>query len=127
MSKHDYICNFNLDDCVKTLGLDEGGKVQQYITEEFKKNVQEFVPLDLAEKYANPGALIDSCHIENGTDVVWNTPYAKHLYYHPEYNFQGKGESGTMGEGRGAYWADRYMQNGGKDQLEQGAKKVVKK
>lgn len=120
MSGHNYVCNFNLDDCIKTLGLDEKGKVQQYITEEFKKNVQSYVPNDEAEKYEEPHRLIDSCHIENDTDVVWQTPYAKCLYYHPEYNFQGA----PM---RGAYWADRYMQNGGKEHLEQGAREVVKK
>lgn len=127
MSGHNYVCNFNLDDCIKTLGMDEKGKVQQYITEEFKKNVQEFVPFDIAGKYEKPGQLIDSCHIENETDVVWNAPYAKRHYYHPEYDFQGKGKSETMGAGRGAYWADRYMQNGGKEYLEQGARGVVKK
>lgn len=136
MSNYNYVCNFNLDDCIKTLGLDEGGKVQQFITKEFEKNVQPYVPFDLAGKYNQSGRLKDSGHtddsesehkhmaetssIENKTDIVWNTPYARRLYYHPEYNFQGA----PM---RGAYWADRYMQNGGKEQLEQGARKVVKK
>lgn len=120
MSKHDYTCNFNLNDCIRKLGLDERGRVQQYITKEFKKNVEPFVPFD-------EGCLIGSCHIENDTDVVWDTPYARRLYYHPEYNFQGKGESGSMGAGRGAYWADRYMQNGGQEELEQGARRIVKK
>ena len=83
-----YSCNFNLDDCIKKLDLEEGGLVQSFVTNEFKKNVQAYVPKDLAKKYENPGRLVDSCHIENGTDVVWNTPYARRLYYHPEYHFQ---------------------------------------
>lgn len=120
MKKYDYACSFNLNDCMKTLGIDEGGRVQQYVTNEFKKNVEPYVPFDLAGKYENPGRLIESCHIENETDVVWNTPYARRLYYHPEYNFQGAPL-------RGGYWADRYMQNGGRDELEQGAKEIVKK
>lgn len=120
MSNHNYVCNFNLDDCIKTLGLDEKGKVQQYITEEFEKNVEPYVPFDIAGKYENPGRLIDSCHTENDTDVVWNTPYARKHYYHPEYNFQGEPL-------RGAYWADRYMQDGGQKQLEQGARRIVKR
>ncbi len=127
MSRHNYICDFNLDDCIKKLGLDERGRVQQVVTEEFKKNVQDFVPFDKAGKYENPGQLIDSCHIENGTDVVWNTPYARHHYYHPEQNFQEKGESQTMGAGRGGYWADRYMQNGGQERIEQAARDEVRK
>ena len=121
MSKHyDSFCNFNLDDCLKTLGLDEGGRVQQFVTNEFKKNVEPFVPFDLAGKYENPGQLKDSCHIENGTDVVWNTPYARNLYYHPDYDFQGAPT-------RGAYWADRYLQDGGLEELEKGAREIVKK
>lgn len=118
MSKLDYQCSFNLDDCIKKLGLEERGKVQQFVTNEFMKNVQSFVPFDLAGKYEKPGRLIDSCHIEDGTDVVWSTPYARRLYYHPEYNFQ----EAPM---RGAYWADRYMQNGGREEIEQGARRIA--
>lgn len=117
---YDYQCNFNLDDCLKTLGLDEKGRVQQFVTNEFIKNVQDFVPLDIAGKYENPGRLIDSCHIENDTDVVWETPYARKHYYDPEQNFQGAPI-------RGAYWADRYLQNGGQEEIEQGARSIVKK
>ena len=118
MSKLDYQCTFNLGDCIKALGLEEKGRVQQFVTNEFMKNVQPFVPFDLAGKYETPGRLIDSCHIEDGTDVVWNTPYARCLYYHPEYNFQGA----PM---RGAYWADRYMQNGGREEIEQWARRIA--
>ena len=120
MSKLDYQCSFNLEDCIKKLGLEERGKVQQFVTNEFMKNVQPFVPFDLAGKYDNPGRLIDSCHIEDGTDVVWSTPYARRLYYHPEYNFQGA----PM---RGAYWADRYMQNGGREEIEKGIRAEIRK
>ena len=126
MKRHDSICTFNLDDCIKTLGLEERGRVQQVVTNEFKKNVEPYVPLDVAEKYENPGRLIDSGHIENETDVVWNTPYARRMYYHPEYNFAEKGDSESGGTGRGGYWADRYMQNGGRDEIEQAARKAVK-
>ena len=120
MSKLNYQCSFNLDDCIKKLGLEERGKIQQFVTNEFMKNVQPFVPFDLAGKYETPGRLIDSCDIEDGTDVVWSTPYARHLYYHPEYNFQGA----PM---RGAYWADRYMQNGGREEIEKGVRAEIRK
>ena len=126
-SKLNYQCSFNLDDCIKKLGLEERGKVQQFVTNEFMKNVQPFVPFDLAGKYDNPGRLIDSCHIEDGTDVVWSTPYARRLYYHPEYKFQGKGKSESDGPGRGAYWADRYMQNGGREEIEKGVRAEIRK
>lgn len=120
MSKANYNYTFNLDDCIKTLGLEENGRVQRFVTSEFQKNVEPYVPLDEAEKYENPGRLIDSCHIENGTDVVWNTPYARRLYYHPEYNYQGA----PM---RGGYWADRYMQDGGQQEIEDGVRRIVKR
>ncbi len=120
MSNYSFVCDFNLDDCLKTLGLDEMGRVQQVVTDEFKKNVEPFVPFDEAGIYENPGRLIESGHIENGTDVVWDTPYARRLYYHPEYDFQGA-------PARGAYWADRYMQNGGREQIEREAREAVKK
>ncbi|MGN0384599.1 MAG: minor capsid protein [Lachnospiraceae bacterium] len=118
MSRMDYQCTFNLEKCIKTLGLEERGRVQQFVTNEFMKNVQPYVPYDVAKKYELPGRLIDSCHIENGTDVVWSTPYARRLYYHPEYDFQGA----PM---RGGYWAERYMQNGGRVEIEQGARRIV--
>nr|DAF88864.1 MAG TPA: Minor capsid protein [Siphoviridae sp. ctoyo6] len=120
MSKANYNCTFNLDDCIKTLGLEENGRVQRFVTSEFQKNVEPYVPMDEAEKYENPGRLIDSCHIENGTDVVWNTPYARRLYYHPEYNFQGAPT-------RGGYWADRYMQNGGQQEIEDGVRRLLRR
>ena len=120
MSKANYNCTFSLDDCIKKLGLEEKGRVQQFVTQEFMKNVQSFVPFDVAGKYEHPGRLIDSCHIENGTDVVWNTPYARNLYYHPEYNFQGAPL-------RGGYCADRYMQNGGQQEIEDGVRRIVRK
>ena len=119
-SRLNYQCTFNLDKCIKALGLEEKGKIQQFVTNEFMKNVQSFVPFDVAGKFENPGRLIDSCHIENGTDVVWNTPYARRLYYHPEYDFQGA----PM---RGGYWADRYMQNGGREEIEKGVRAEIRK
>lgn len=115
---YDYECTFNLDKCIKALGLEEKGEVQQFITKEFMKNVEPYVPFDVAGKYENPGHLIDSCHIENDTDVVWETPYARKHYYYPEQNFQGQ----PM---RGGYWAARYMQEGGREELEEGARQTV--
>lgn len=137
MKKANYTCNFNLDDCIKSIGMDECGKVQQYVTEQFKQNVFPYVPFDEAGVREGPGRLAESAHnessedekkdhlidqskIENGTDVVWNTPYARRLYYHPEYNYQGA----PM---RGGYWADRYMQNGGQQEIEDGVRNLVKR
>lgn len=140
-SRLNYQCTFNLDKCIKALGLEEKGRIQQFVTAEFMKNVQPFVPFDLAGKYDNPGGLsasahietsedgedeekkkhlLDKAYIENGTDIVWPGPYARRLYYHPEYDFQGA----PM---RGGYWADRYMQNGGREEIEQGVRAEIRK
>ena len=66
----------------------------------------------------NPGRLKDSGHIEDGTDVVWQAPYARRWYYE-DANFQGAPQRGT-------YWVPRMLQNGGLKQIEDGARKVVK-
>lgn len=120
MSKLDYQCTFNLQDCIEKLGLEEKGRVQKFVTNEFKKNVEPYVPFDVAGKYEQPGRLKDSVHIENDTEIVWETPYARHLYHHPEYDFQDE----PM---RGGYWASRYLQDGGLKQLEDGARKEAGK
>lgn len=118
--KLDYQCTFNLQDCIVKLGLEEKGRVQKFVTNEFEKNVKPYVPFDVDGKYELPGRLKDSARIENGTEIVWETPYARHLYYHPEYNFQ----DAPM---RGGYWASRYLQDGGLKQLEDGARKEAGK
>ena len=123
MSRYDYVCTFNLDDCIKKLGLEEKGRVQQVVDETFLSGVENFVPQDT-------GALIESSirkSIVGSGEIVWDVDNkARRLYYHPEYNFAEKGDSENGGTGRGAYWADRYMQNGGREKIEQAARKAVK-
>ena len=114
---YDYVCTFNLKDCIETLGLNERGRVQQFVTNEVLRLSEPYVPFDVAGKYPYPGRLKDSGHIENDTDVVWQTPYARRWYYE-DAKFQGA----PM---RGRYWVDRMMQNGGKEKIEDGARKVA--
>lgn len=97
-----YECNFKLKDCIRNLGLEERGKVQQTVTNEVMKLSDDYVPFDLAGLYENPGRLKDSAHIENGTEVVWNAPYARRWYYE-DANFQGAPVRGT-------YWVPRTDQ-----------------
>ena len=124
MSNYSFVCDFNLDDCLKTLGLDEMGRVQQAVDTAFLKGVQPFTPWD-------EGALYDSAIRESvvgSGEIVFDVDdKARRLYYHPEYNFQEKGDSETGGEGRGGYWAARYMQNGGREQIEREAREAVTK
>ena len=119
MSNYDYEIQFNLKDCIKGLGLEPNGRVQKVVTEAVLMLSEPYVPLDVAELYDDPGRLIDSGHLE-GTDVVWQTPYARRLYYHPEYNYQGSPR-------RGGYWVDRMLQEGGLKKIESMAQKEASK
>lgn len=106
---------------IEKLGLEEGGRVQQMVDCEFLKNVEPFVPLDEAGLYENPGTLVNSGILDTvigSGEIVWDTPYARDLYYHDNFQFQGAPQ-------RGAYWADRYLQDGGLKQIEEIAGKSM--
>lgn len=60
--------NFDPGVCIKTLGLEEKGRLQQICANEILRLSDPYVPFDV-------GSLRDSGHIEDDTDVVWNTPY----------------------------------------------------
>lgn len=116
---------------IKKIGLDEGGIVQQKLDAEFLKNVEPYVPLDEHGLYENPGQLINSVVMSTvigSGHIEWNTPYARRLYTHPEYNFQGGENDPARTDGdavRGAYWPERYLQNGGLEQLQKVAAKSI--
>lgn len=112
-------CNFKLHECINALGIEERGRVQQCVTNEVINLSEGYVPFDVAGKYENPGRLKDSVHIENGTDVVWNAPYARRWYYE-NANFQGAPMRGT-------YWVPRMLQDGGMDKIRQAVREEVKK
>jgi hypothetical protein len=46
--------------------------------------------------------------------VGFNTPYARRLYYHPEYNF--RTDKNPNAQGR---WMDMYLKGGGKENFAQ--------
>lgn len=141
--KFDYQCNFNLQDCIRTLGLDEKGKVQQVVTNAVLELSEPYVPF-------SEGMLLTSGHIENYTDIVWNTPYARYMwngivYEDPVLHCAGfQTENGWRsrkdvqkvptdrelqyhnGSLRGKRWVDRMMQNGGRDKIEQMARKAAR-
>lgn len=121
---YDYVCNFNLDDCLKTLGLDEKGRVQKRVDATFLRGVKPFTPFD-------EGALYDSAvqkSVIGSGEIIFDVDNkARRLYYHPEYSFQEKGESEAGCLGRGGYWAERYIQNGGLEEIEKEARAEVKK
>lgn len=140
--KFDYHCNFNLKDCIRALGLDERGKVQQVVTNAVLELSEPYVPF-------NEGTLLGVGHIENGTDIVWNTPYARYVwngivYEDPVLHCAGfQTENGWRsrkdvkkvptdrelqyhnGSLRGKRWVDRMLQNGGREKIEQMARKAA--
>lgn len=141
---YNYHASFNLQDCIRTLGLEERGRVQKKVAEEVLRLSEPYVPLD-------QGDLVASGHIENGTDVVWDTPYARYMwngivYEDPELHCAGfKTDNGWRsrkgvqkvptdrsmeyrnGNLRGTRWVERMMQNGGREAIEKVAREEVKK
>lgn len=66
--------------------------------------------------------LIESSQIQTqigSGELTWNTPGARRLYYHPEYNF-----SKEKNADAGGYWFER-MKEQYKEQILEGAQKVA--
>lgn len=102
---------FNKNNTLKSRGLEKGGKVQVFIDSECLRLSERKIPKDT-------NALIRSGQINTKVgsgQVIWRTPYARRLYYHPEYNFNEAPE-------RGAYWFDRMKKQYGKQILKNAAK-----
>ena len=107
---------FIIHDIQKSLskrGLEERGKVQQYIDSEVLRLTDPYIPMDTGELKRSGTR---NTQIGSG-EVHYKTPYAKRMYYNPQYKFQGA----PM---RGAYWFERMKANH-KTQILQGAAKVA--
>lgn len=100
-------------------GLETGGRVQQFIDSEVLRLTDPYVPMDLAAG-ASGGTLKRSGtqHTKIGSGkAIYRTPYARRLYYNPQYNFQGA----PM---RGGQWFSR-MKGDHKDNILRGAAKLA--
>ena len=121
--KFDFQCDFNLKKCISKLGLEEMGRVQKAVDQAFLAGVDPYIPFD-------QGLLRDSgiMHTVVGSGlIVWDAENkARRLYYGEEYwNWSNGGiQNGGL---RGPYWAQRYIQNGGKKEIEEIARKAIKK
>lgn len=147
-------CNFNLKECIESLGMEERGAVQQTAANEILRLSDSYVPL--AE-----GELRNSGHVEDSTDVVWNTPYAHYMwsgivYIDPKLKAAGfpvfdesgaeegflsrknvtkipSGRPLTYNEGidqggkRGPQWVLRMLNDGGREKIEAAARKAAKR
>ena len=138
-------CDFNLKTCLNTLGLNEGGRVQKVVINSIWELCDEYIPFD-------KGALKDSAYMSlDGTDLIWNTPYAQYMwngivYEDPKLHCagfktedgwrsrrgvqkvpaaDGRGMQYQNGAHRGPHWVDRMLQEGGREKIEQRARKAV--
>ena len=140
----EYHAKFDLDACIKNLGLEEHGRVQKKVAEEILRLSDPYVPFA-------QGGLKDSGHIEDSTDVVWDTPYATYMwngivYEDPELHCAGfKTENGWRsrknvqkvptdrsleyhnGNLRSSHWVEKMLQDGGREEIEKAAREEVKK
>lgn len=104
--------DYDKDMILKIHGVDEGGRVQQFIDTQCLQLCEPLIPKDT-------GALINSGIINTrigSGEVKWSTPYARRWYYMPA-SFQGAPQ-------RGNYWFDR-MKAQYKGKILDGAKRLT--
>ena len=119
----DYQCSFNLDECIRKMGLEAHGRVQRVIDETFLRGVGSYVPLDT-------GILRDSgvTHTIIGAgEVIWDAENKARRLYYGEHDWNWSNGGVQQGGLRGPYWAERYFQNGGREQIERAAREEIKK
>ena len=74
------------------------------------------------------GALSDNTSVSDynsssrGVQIVSNTPYARRMYYHPEYNFQKTHNPNAKGK-----WFDDYVDGNKKDFCKNAYGKLLKR
>ena len=102
----------NPAEVIKDHGLEDNGRVQQFIDTQCLQLCEDLIPKDT-------GALIQSGIINTrigSGEVKWSTPYARRWYYMPA-TFQEAPQ-------RGNYWFDR-MKAQYKDKILAGAKRLT--
>lgn len=118
--KIDYQCHFDLDKITRNLGLEEHGRVQRAVDSAFLDGVEPFIP-------HFEGFLIGSSSGVGSGIIKWDCENkARRLYYgEMDWNWS---DGGVQGGGlRGPYWAERYIQNGGREEIQKVARSVVGK
>lgn len=105
--------NCDVDGVLGAHGLAKNGEVQSFIDSEVLRLCDPMVPFD-------QGTLAESGVINTvvgSGQVKYRTPYARRWYYMPA-NFQ-------EAPRRGNYWFERMKNEGGKDQILAGARKLA--
>lgn len=68
---------------------------------------KQVIPFDVGT-LQNASTFVNREHIKEGkVSLVSSTPYARRLYYHPEYNFQTKNNPNAKG-----HWYEDWMDGG---------------
>ena len=88
----------------------------------------QVIPLDTSH-LQNDSTFVDDSQAALGhVDIVSSTPYARRLYYHPEYNFHQEpwtdksGKTHTRANAHaGAHWFDPWMDGGEREDFAQKA------
>lgn len=108
---------FDLRMAIAKRGLEVGGQVQKIIDSEVVRRVDPYTP---KRPGAKGGTLIKSAtlHTALGSGEVRSvTPYARRMYYNPQYNF-------TDAPKRGAYWFERMKADQKEDILRTAARAI---
>lgn len=105
-----------LDSALDRRGLGLGGEVQRFVDSEVLRLCEPYVPMDTGVLKTSGFVSTD---IGSG-EVIYETPYARKMYYNPDFEFQGKNDTPA----RGALWAERMWADRG-DDIVQGAAKTA--
>ena len=83
---------------------------------------KQYMPFDNGT-LQNESTFIDNNNIKDGKiSIVSSTPYARRLYFHPEYNFQTVNNPNAQGE-----WFEPFISGADKDFINDAFKKIFKK
>ena len=78
------------------------------------------VPKDTGE--LERSGFVDLSRLDNGvTSIIFDTPYARRLYYHPEYNFRQDKNINAQGK-----WMQSYVDGDNKEFVEETYKHFLK-
>jgi len=100
----------------RKFGLENSGRVQRAIDSAVIRYTDKYVPYRTGTlaRSTNTATIIGS------GEVKYSTPYARRLYYNPQFNF-----STEVHELSGAYWFERSMADN-KERILKEAKNAIK-
>ncbi|MCM1308045.1 MAG: minor capsid protein [Butyrivibrio sp.] len=112
----DAVLNIDAKKLVKRLGMEKDGTLQKLVDNEVIRECDPYVPhaIGTLRESASVNTVIGSGR------VVYKTPYARRLYYNPQYHF-------NYAPTRGGMWFHRAMANGGRKRISKALEAAVAK